>query len=220
MKKEKLKAIDYYFVSDSQLSRLETLHDVRESLRAGCTIVQYREKNWDTRFLVGDAEAVQSLCLGKALFLINDRIDVALAVDADGVHVGQDDMPFTIARKLLGPEKIIGLTVHDVAEAVEAEKLGADYIGLSPIFATGTKQDAGSPCGVSMIREVRNRVRLPIVGIGGINRENIGEVIRAGADSAAAISAVVCADDVFTAVMELRDIIADSKRKRDRGEGG
>ena len=154
------------------------------------------------------------------MFLINDRIDVALAVDADGVHVGQDDMPFTIARKLLGPEKIIGLTVHDMNEAEETEKLGADYIGLSPIFATGTKQDAGSPCGVSMIREVRNRVRLPIVGIGGINRENIGEVIRAGADSAAAISAVVCADDVFTAVMELRDIIADSKRKRDRGEGG
>ena len=128
-------------------------------------------------------------------------------------------MPFTTARKLLGPEKIIGLTVHNVDEAVEAEKLGADYIGLSPVFATGTKQDAGSPCGVSMVREVRERVQLPVVGIGGINRENLGEVIRAGADSAAAISAVVCAADVFLAVAELRGIIGENKRKRGGGEG-
>ena len=212
MKKEKLKAIDYYFVSDSQLSRQGTLHDVHESLRAGCTIVQYREKKKDTRFLIEEAEAIQSLCRGKALFIVNDRIDVALAVNADGVHVGQDDMPFITARKLLGPEKIIGLTVHDMDEAGEAEKLGADYIGLSPVFATGTKQDAGSPCGVSMVRKVRKHVKLPIVCIGGINHENMGEVIRAGADSAAAISAVVCADDVFTAVTELRGIITDNKR--------
>ena len=151
------------------------------------------------------------LCRGRAIFIVNDRIDVALAVDADGVHIGQEDMPFTIARRLLGPDKIIGLTVHNVGEAEEAERLGADYIGLSPVFSTGTKQDAGAPCGIPMVRTVRERVRLPVVAIGGITRENVAGVISAGADSAAAISAVVCAEDVYRETMAFREIINMAK---------
>ena len=208
--KEKLKTIDYYLVTDSRLSRHGSLHDVREAVRAGCSIVQYREKDRDTRTMVEEASAMLELCRGRAIFIVNDRIDVALAVDADGVHIGQDDMPFAIARRLLGPDKIIGLTVHDVEEAEEAERLGADYIGLSPIFSTGTKHDAGAPCGIPMVKLVREQVRLPIVAIGGITRENIAGVISAGADSAAAISAVVCAEDVYRETTALRDIIRNN----------
>ena len=212
MKNIALQSIDYYLVTDSTYSRHGTLHDVREAVRAGCSIVQYREKAAETRRMVEEAQAIKELCRGRALFLVNDRIDVALAVDADGVHIGQDDMPFETARRLLGPDKIIGLTVHDVAESREAERLGADYLGLSPIFSTGTKQDAGKPCGTDMIREVKSAVSLPIAAIGGIKKSNIAEVIRAGADSACAISAVVCAEDVFGETVEIREIIGNNKR--------
>jgi thiamine-phosphate pyrophosphorylase len=142
--------------------------------------------------------------------LINDRVDVALAVDADGVHLGQDDMQFKVAKRLLG-DKIIGLTVHNVEEAIDAEKTGADYVGLSPIFTTSTKKDAGKACGISMIEKVKSEVNLPIVAIGGINKDNIKEVIKAGADSAVAISAVVCADDVYKEVKEIIKIIKENK---------
>jgi len=211
MMKEKLKTIDYYLVTDSRLSRHGSLYDVREAVRAGCRIVQYREKNVETRTMIEEASAIKKICHSRAIFIVNDRVDVALAVDADGVHIGQDDMPFLTARRLLGPEKIIGLTVHNIGEAEEAERMGADYIGLSPIFSTGTKQDAGAPCGISMVKAVRERVQMPIVAIGGITRENVAGVIGAGADSAAAISAVVCAEDVYGETLAFRKIIEKAK---------
>ncbi len=213
-RRERLRALDFYLVTDSGLSRAGTVSDVARALEAGCGIVQYREKAMETREMVEEAREIKRLCEGHAIFLVNDRIDVALAVDADGVHIGQDDMPFGIARELLGPGKIIGLTTHDIAESVEAERIGADYIGLSPIFATGTKKDAGEACGVGMIGRVREAVSLPITVIGGINGANIGEVIEAGADNAVAISAVLCAEDVEKAVEELTDIIRRAKQKR------
>ncbi|MCE5249910.1 thiamine phosphate synthase [bacterium] len=208
---EKLCDIDYYLVTDSRLSRRGTLGDVREALRAGCRIVQYREKDSDTKTVVEEAAAIGELCRGRAVFIVNDRIDVALAVGADGVHIGQEDMPFGIARRLLGPDRIIGLTVHDVAESMEAERLGADYVGLSPIFETGTKKDAGKACGVAMIRAVKERVAIPVVAIGGINKANIAGVIGAGADAACAISAVLCADDVFAETAAFREIIRNNR---------
>ena len=207
MKKELLESIDYYFITDSGLSRHGSLHDTQETVRAGCKIVQYREKTKETGAMVKEAEALKQLCGDGAIFLVNDRIDVALAVDADGVHIGQEDMPYTLARSILGPDKIIGVTVHNVQEAEDAGKSGADYIGLSPIFETGTKKDAGAACGVTMISAVRESVRLPIITIGGINKVNIGEVIRAGADAACAISAVVCSDDVYCETRALRELI-------------
>ncbi len=191
-----LGSLDFYLVTDSRLSRRGALHDVAEAVAAGCRIVQYREKDTPTRDMVEEARRIAAICRGKAVFLVNDRVDVALACGADGVHVGQDDMPFEDARRLLGPDRIIGLTTHDIDESIEAEALGADYIGLSPIFATGTKKDAGAACGLSMIERVRAWVSLPIVAIGGIGRGNVADVIRAGADMAVAISAVVCAEDV------------------------
>lgn len=211
-RKQYLRAMDFYLVTDSALSRRGTLHDVERALEAGCAVVQYREKEKSTREMVGEARALAALCAGRALFLVNDRLDVALAAGADGVHIGQDDMSFADARRLLGPERIIGLTVHDVDEALEAERLGADYVGLSPIFATSTKQDAGGACGVEMIARVRPRIGIPIVVIGGISKENAAATIRAGADAAVAISAVVRAEDVAAEVRMFREIIREAKK--------
>jgi thiamine-phosphate pyrophosphorylase len=204
LKNDNLSNIDFYLLTDSGLSMGGILDDVKQAVDAGCRIVQYREKNKCTRDMVSEAAAVKEICAGKAVFLVNDRIDVALAVDADGVHIGQDDMPFETTRKLLGDSKIIGLTVHDDTEAAEAEAIGADYIGLSPIYATSTKEDAGAACGISMIERTKNTVNIPIVAIGGINKENVREVIKAGADSAVAISAVLTSGDVYG---ETRDFI-------------
>lgn len=207
----KLNKIDYYLVTDSNLSKKGTISDVENALKAGCKIIQYREKNKSTRELIREAKNIKEKCYKKAIFLVNDRVDVAFAVNSDGVHLGQDDISYDVARKILGNKKIIGLTVHNLEEAIEAEKIGADYIGLSPIFSTETKKDAGEACGIEMIKKVRNKVNIPIVTIGGINKENISEIIKAGADAAVAISAVVCSDDVSKEVSDFIRIIKENK---------
>lgn len=207
--------MDFYLVTDSRLSRRGVLSDVERALEAGCTVIQYREKEKCIRDMVAEAARIRELCRGQALFLVNDRIDVALATDADGVHIGQDDMPFESARRILGPERIIGLTVHDEREAEEAARLGADYVGLSPIFPTGTKADAGRACGVGMITRVRvASPSIKIVVIGGITKENVAGTILAGADAAVAISAVVGAEDMAREVREFCEIIRRAKEER------
>jgi len=207
-----LKAIDFYLVTDSGLSKKGTLSDVREAVEAGCKIVQYREKDKSTKEMVEEASEIKRICSGRAIFLVNDRIDVALAVDADGVHIGQDDMPVETTRKLLGEDKIIGLSVNDREEAVFAEKLGVDYVGLGPIFDTVTKKDAGEGIGPLKIREVKDAIKLPIVAIGGINKENCENVIQNGADSLVAISAVVCSDDVKKETEYFIDMVRKNKK--------
>ncbi len=157
--------------------------------------------------MVEEAFEIKKICSGRAIFLVNDRIDVALAVDSDGVHIGQDDMPIETARKLLGEDKIIGLSVHDRVEAILAEKAGADYVGLGPIFDTATKKDAGEGIGPLKIREVKAAIKIPVVAIGGINKENCESVTQNGADSLVAISAVVCSDDVKRETKYFIDII-------------
>ena len=211
LKNDKLKATDFYLVTDATLTRKGILHDIQQALEAGCSIIQYREKKKSTREIIGEAEKIKTLTGGKALFLVNDRVDVALATDADGVHIGQDDMPYQLARKLLGADKIIGVTVHNLLEAFDAEQMGADYVGLSPIFATTTKEDAGTACGVSMIREVREKIRIPIVVIGGITKENVAVTIKAGADAAASISAVVSSGNVYREVKDFIRIIREAR---------
>jgi thiamine-phosphate pyrophosphorylase len=209
----KLNENEYYLITDSKLSKKGTLSDVENALKAGCKIIQYREKNKSTKDMIKEAEKIKKKCGGKAIFLVNDRVDIALAVDSDGIHIGQDDIPYGIARRILGNEKIIGLTVHNLEEAAKAEKIGADYIGLSPIFDTGTKNNAGTACGIEMIKKVRKEVNLPIVAIGGINKENVKNVIKTGADSVVAISAVLCSDDVYKEVSDFIRIIKENKVK-------
>ncbi|WMW24530.1 thiamine phosphate synthase [Methanolobus sediminis] len=206
-KRALLDEIDFYLVTDSGLSRKGTLSDVEKAVAAGCRIVQYREKSISTKDMILEAAQIKTLCGSESIFLVNDRVDVALAVDADGVHIGQDDMPIDTARALLGSNKIIGLTVHNVEEALEAERMGADYIGLSPIFNTSTKKDAGNGIGPESIRAVKDSIKIPIVAIGGINKQNSESVVVSGADSLVAISAVVCSDDVEKETREFIDLI-------------
>jgi len=185
----------YYFITDASLSRAGNLSDVAAAVAAGVRMVQYREKRDCTRDLVAQARELRKICR-PTLFLVNDRVDLALEVGADGVHLGQEDLPFPEARRRLGPEKIIGVTVHDLTEALAAREMGADYLGVSPIFATATKADAGAPTGVALVAEIRRRVSLPLVAIGGITLNNAPAVIAAGADGVCAISAVVTKPDV------------------------
>lgn len=210
--KSLLKEIDFYLVTDSGLSKKGTLSDVREAVESGCRIVQYREKARSTKAMVEEASEIKRICSGRAIFLVNDRIDVALAVDADGIHIGQDDMPLETARRLLGENRIIGLSVHNREEAIRAEKAGADYVGLGPIFDTATKKDAGEGVGPLKIREVKAATQLPVVAIGGINKENCESVIQNGADSLVAISAVVCSDDVKRETRYFIDMIRKTRR--------
>jgi thiamine-phosphate pyrophosphorylase len=198
-------------ITDSDLTKNGIISDVENAVKAGCKIVQYREKNKPTKDMINKAKEIKQICSGKATFLINDRIDVSLAVDADGVHIGQDDMDFNTARKLLGDDKIIGLTVHNIGEALEAENLGSDYIGVAPIFQTNSKIDALEPCGVETLKKIRKRVNLPIVAVGGINKTNVKEVIKAGADSAASIESVFKSNDVYREIRDFIRIIGECK---------
>jgi len=205
--------IDFYFVTDSELSKERIFSDVKNALKAGCKIIQYREKNKSTKDMIEEAKQLKKICNGKAIFLINDRVDIALAVNADGVHIGQDDIPFETARMLLGKEKIIGLTVHDLDEAIEAEKIGVNYIGLAPIFKTGTKEDARDPIGTKMIEIVRKNVGLPIVAVGGINKHNVRKVMEAGADSVVSIYAILNSNNVYNEISEFIKTIREYKSK-------
>ena len=208
-----LKDIDFYFITDSDLSKNGIFSDVDNAIKAGCKIIQYREKNKITKDMIKEGNQLREICKGRAIFLIDDRIDIALAVDADGVHLGQEDMPYHSAKKILGKDKIIGLTVHNLEEALVAERLGIDYIGLAPIFKTGTKEDARDPIGIKMIEIVREKVRIPIVAVGGIKRENINNVVEAGADSIVSIYAILKADNIYDEVREFIKIIKESKSK-------
>jgi len=186
----------YYFITDAELSRNGSISDVKNAMEAGVSVVQYRSKIGRTESVIEEAKALKKICKGKILFIINDIVGIALSVDADGMHVGQGDMPYETARKLLGKNKIIGMTVHNIEEAKIAEKRGADYLGVSPIFSTTTKKDVGEPCGIELIREIKKNCSIPITAIGGINLDNVKEVVDAGADAICAISAVVTKDNV------------------------
>ena len=205
--------VDFYLVTNSELSKNGIFSDVETAIKAGCKIVQYREKNKSAKEMINEAIQLKKICEGKAIFLIDDRVDVALASEADGVHIGREDIPFETAKKLLGKDKIIGLTVHSLEEAVEAEKLGVNYIGLAPIFKTGTKGDARDPIGTEMIGIVRKNVSLPIVAVGGINKDNVKEVIKAGADSVVSIYALLHSNNIFDEVSNFIRIIKESKSK-------
>ncbi|WP_027185278.1 thiamine phosphate synthase [Desulfovibrio inopinatus] len=186
----------------------DVLDVVRQAVAGGAGVVQLREKSCDTRTFVELARAIKSVCSkAGALFVINDRLDVALAVDADGVHVGQDDMPVSVVREWIGPSKIVGLSVNTIEQAIEATGLGVDYLGVGPVFPTVTKADAKTPLGPEGLADMRTRVDLPLVGIGGITVANAAEVIRAGAVGVAVVSAICSASSPAQASAQLRDAV-------------
>jgi thiamine-phosphate diphosphorylase len=169
---------------------------LRQLLAGGAAIVQLRVKTMTPRdFLELARFARAETRVHGCELIINDRVDVALACDADGVHLGQDDLPLAAGRKLVG-QKIVGISTHDIEQAQEAERNGADYIGFGPMFGTTTKNTGYAARGVEMLGEIRAAVKLPIVAIGGINEQNVTQVWQAGADSAAIISDLLGADDV------------------------
>lgn len=201
--KNKIKG--YYFITDSSLSQQGIINDVLCALKAGVSIIQYREKNCSTRKMYEEATELRKI-IKDALFIINDRVDIALAVDADGVHIGQDDLPVSITRRIIGKDKIIGVTVHTVEQAVDAERNSADYIAVSPIFFTSTKPDALSPVGLNLLKKVKENVSVPVVAIGGITLENAQDVVKTGADAICAISAVLKAKNVTDEIKKFQNL--------------
>ncbi|MFA5499221.1 MAG: thiamine phosphate synthase [Candidatus Cloacimonadia bacterium] len=198
-----------YLVTDSSLTRNRSLDEiVYQSVKGGVNIVQLREKGLNERDFVAMAKRIKALLEPfNVPLIINDRVDVALASSADGVHLGQSDMPYSDARRLLGEDKIIGLSVESFEQVVEAEELDVDYIALSPIYSTPTKPDTITEWGIERLKKVRSISRHPIVAIGGINRQNITQIVEAGADIIAVVSAICSAESPYDSAKELKQLI-------------
>lgn len=199
-------AIDYsiYLVTDEAcLHGRPLLKCVEEALAAGVTIVQYRAKAADGGVLYAEACKLKELCDKYSVpLIINDRLDIALAVGAAGVHLGQDDLSCAVARRLLGEDFIIGVSAHNPAEAVQAVSEGADYLGCGAVFGTATKHDVAK-LGLENLRAIRKAVAVPMVGIGGITADNYAEVLATGADGAAIVSGILAQDDIGAVVKKL-----------------
>lgn len=194
-----------YLVTDRGLAGKRDMTDiVREAVAGGVSMVQLREKMCGTREFVELARGLMRILkpIGIPL-IINDRVDVALACGADGVHIGQSDMPYDIARRLMGEDSIIGLSVECMDDVIGANALDVDYIGVSPVFSTPTKTDTASPFGLDGLREAVRRSVHPVVGIGGINAGNAAEVIGCGAGGIAVVSAIVAAASPYESAQEL-----------------
>jgi len=203
-----------YLVTDRGLARgRSTLDIVKAAVSGGVTCVQLREKDCSTLEFIEQALAIKNFLQAREVpLIINDRLDVALAVAADGVHLGQSDMPLEMAQKIAGPSMIFGISAESLQDAVTAEKDGADYLGVSPIFATPTKTDTAPPLGLEGLRKIRKRIEIPLVGIGGLNITNSAEVIRNGGDGVAVVSAIVAADDPETSAKNLKRMIDEARK--------
>lgn len=205
-----------YLVTDRGLCGTKNVESVVEqAVAGGVRYVQLREKDLSTRSFIELAVRLKKFLhpVGVPL-LINDRVDVALASGADGVHVGQEDMPYETARTLLGPSAIIGLSVETWEDVVSAQRLDVDYLGVSPIFDTPTKTDTKGMWGLAGLARIRAYSRHPLVGIGGLNAANAEAVVIAGADCVAVVSAICAADDPFQAARDLDEIIRGALQKR------
>jgi thiamine-phosphate pyrophosphorylase len=212
--------VDYalYVIVQEEFSRGRLLVEVTgAAIAGGATVIQLRDKESSTRRLVEIGRELRRLTQEKeATFIINDRVDVALAVQADGVHLGQEDLPVAATRQILGKEKIIGVSAHTLEQAGQAQQQGADYIGVGPIFETQTKDVGYSPVGIKFLRLVAKEVEIPKVAIGGITAQNAFEIVSAGADGVAVVTAVVAAPDITAAASVLRAEVESARTHRSR----
>lgn len=209
-------SLDLYLVTDRALCGERSVESVvEEAVAGGVNIVQLREKHCSTREFIDLAGRIKALLVPYGVpLIINDRLDVALAVDADGLHVGQKDMAAATARRLLGRNKILGLSVESVLDVRAADLHLLDYISASPIYFTPTKTDCARELGLAGLQSVRTLTDLPLVAIGGLNAANIAPVIEAGADSVAVVSAICAATDPQAAAADLAALIRDAKDAR------
>lgn len=200
--------LSLYLVTDRDLTRDRNIEwIVEEAVKGGATIVQLREKHCSTGDFIALGRYLMSVLEPFDIpLIINDRIDVALAIDAPGVHIGQSDMPYADARRLLGPDKIIGLSVETLDEIHLANTLDVDYIGVSPVYATPTKTDTAKPFGLEGLKAAVNLSVHPTVAIGGMNKQTIPDVMQTGVNGAAVVSAIVSADSPYLAARELAEL--------------
>jgi thiamine-phosphate pyrophosphorylase len=192
-------AVDFklYLITDRKVTKMPLPDAVKLALKGGMRAVQVREKDLPVRDLLAIAQELRRITReSNAKLFINDRVDVAVAVEADGVQLGHQSMPTEAVRKIVGEKMLIGVSTHSLAEAVNAEEAGADLITLGPIFVTPSKMQYGEPLGVEAIGIVKKHIRIPVFGLGGIRNTNIAQVMQAGADGIAMISAILAADDI------------------------
>jgi thiamine-phosphate pyrophosphorylase len=208
--------VHLHFVTDRDLTLGRALIDiVRAAAAGGASVIQLREKSCSTReFIELGRTLVSDLRSRNVPLIINDRVDVALAVGADGVHIGQGDMPYAMARQLLGPRALIGLSVETLEQARAAEALDVDYLGLSPVFSTATKADIAPPLGLRGVRRIRQASRHRLIAIGGINDANAAAVVAAGADGLAVVSAIGSAADPALAARRLSDRVKTTRSEQ------
>ena len=212
--KNNLRNLMLYVITDRGLSGGKShLQVAEEAVRGGADVIQLRDKTSSSRDLYNSADQIREITRKHGVpLIINDRLDIALAVGADGLHVGQEDLPARVARILLGPSRILGVSAGSLEEALQAEKDGADYLGVGPVFeARATKADAGEPKGLTLISKIHQHCQIPIFAIGGINLVNVPAVFQAGADGIAVISAVVAAPDIRQAALEFKQTIESLK---------
>jgi thiamine-phosphate pyrophosphorylase len=196
-----------YLVTDRDLMSTETLEEaVEQAIKGGCTLVQLREKTASSRDFYETAMGVKAITDRYNIpLIINDRVDIALAINAAGVHVGQSDLPASVVREIIGEDKLVGVSAGTVEKALQAQKDGADYIGVGALYSTSTKTDAKSVAG-EMLREIRKAVSIPIVGIGGINAENAVQLKDTGIDGIAVVSAIISQKDIAGSARKLLEI--------------
>ena len=201
--------IDYtlYLVTDRSMMSSATIEEsVTEAILGGCTLVQLREKDISSKEFYETAKSLREITeKHKIPLIINDRVDIALAVNADGVHIGQSDLPAKKVRTIIGPDKIMGVSASNLDEALAAQKDGADYVGVGAMYATGTKTDA-SLTTISELKRIRDAITLPMVVIGGINKETIPNFVSTGIDGLAVVSAIIAQENVAEAARELKDL--------------
>lgn len=201
-----------YAITDDGLSLGRSVIEVVDQLlQSGIRTIQYREKDKSAGAMLEDCRRIRFMTReAGCVFLVNDHVDIAMLCDADGVHVGQDDLPLPAVRSLLGPDKIIGLSTHSPEQAAAAVTAGADYIGVGPIYATSTKKDVCAPVGLGYLDHVVTHYPgLPFTAIGGIKRHNLAEVLRHGARCVSLISEIVSAPDIRSRVAELENIMKE-----------
>jgi len=204
-----------YVITDEHLSGGRSHIQIAEdAIAGGADVIQLRDKSASSRKLFQTALELRRLTREAGVtFIVNDRLDITLAVDADGLHIGRDDLPLAVARRWIKRDKILGVSAATVDEALEAEAHGADYLGVGPIYeARGTKFDAGKPIGLNLLQNIRHRCNTPVIAIGGIQSKNVEDVINAGATGIAVISAVVSAPDITAAVRDLKEQIMVAKK--------